>query len=222
VLVVTGLVAAGFGGLAGVVLGLERRRRSRFIAGAAARGWTYAPRDRRLPQRWDSWPFGQGRRRRARHVLRGTVDDRPCVAFEYTFRHRVPGGPQGPAEAVATWSVVAVALPSPLPRVAVARSGPLGRVAAALGRQGFELESEDFNRRFRVRTDDPRVASDVLHPRMMAELLDGPFYDFRLDAADALSCRPGRMRLEDVDDRLAFLSRVVARIPAYVWRDRPT
>jgi hypothetical protein len=56
---------------------------------------------------------------------------------------------------------------------------------------------------------------------MMAALLDGPFYDFRLDAADALSCRPGRLRLEDVDKRLAFLSAVVTAIPAYVWRDRP-
>ena len=88
-----------------------------------------------------------------------------------------------------------------MPRISVSRSGPLGRVAAALGRQGVELESEDFNRRFRVRSDDPRTASDVLHPRMMAALLNGPFFDFRMESTDALSCWPGRMTLDEVDER---------------------
>jgi hypothetical protein len=220
VLVLAGIALAGIGGLAGAVLGLERFRRGKFSAGAAERGWTYARRDRTVPQCWESWPFGTGRHRRAVHVLRGQVGDRDCIAFEYSFRHRVPGGPQGTAEAVSTWSVAAVALPTYLPRIAVSRRGPLGRVAAALGRQGLELESEDFNRRFSVRTDDPRLAFAVLHPQMMAALLDGPFFDFRVECADALSCWPGRLRLEEVDQRLGFLRQVVDNVPAHVWRDR--
>jgi hypothetical protein len=201
VLLLAGLALAGIGGLAGAALGFERYRRNRFVAVAARRGWTYSPRDRELPYRWETWPFGTGRMRRAQHVLRGTIGGRSCLAFEYSFRHSVPGGPQGPGEAVSTWTVAAVALPVRMPRIAVSRSGPLGRVAAALGRQGVQLESEDFNRRFRVRTDDPRTASDVLHPRMMAALLDGPFFDFRMESTDALSCWPGCMTLDEVDER---------------------
>lgn len=219
-LLLAGFALAGLGGLAGAALGLERHRRNRFVAEAAGRGWTYSPRDRELPYRWSTWPFGTGRMRRARHVLRGTINGRSCLAFEYSFRHGVPGGPEGPAEAVSTWSVAAVAMPSRMPRIAVSRSGPVGRLAATLGRQGVELESEDFNRRFRVRSDDPRTASDVLHPRMMAALLDGPFYDFRMESVDALSCWPGRMKLDDVDVRLRFLSRVVDGVPGHVWRDQ--
>jgi hypothetical protein len=220
VLLLAGLAFAGLGGLAAAALGIERYRRARFVAEAQARGWTYSARDRELPHRWQTWPFGTGRMRRARHVLRGSIGGRPCLAFEYTFRHRVPGGPQGPAEAVATWTVAAVAMPVRMPRIVVARLGPIGRIAAALGRQSVEFESEDFNRRFRVRSDDPRTASDVLHPRMMAALLEGPFYDFRMESTDALSCWPGRMRLDEVDDRLRFLSRVVDGVPGFVWRDR--
>jgi hypothetical protein len=220
VLLLAGLAFAGIGALAGTALGLEHRRRARFLAEATGRGWSYSSRDRELPYRWETWPFGTGRMRRARHVLRGTISGRSCLAFEYTFRHQVPGGTQGPGEAVATWSVAAIALPVRMPRIAVSRSGPLGRVAAALGRQGVELESEDFNRRFRVRSDDPRTASDVLHPRMMAELLAGPFFDFRMESTDALSCWPGRMTLDEVDKRLRFLSRVVDGVPGHVWRDR--
>ncbi len=219
-LLLAGLALAGIGGLAGAALGLERYRRGQFAAGAAERGWTYARRDATVPHCWESWPFATGRHRRASHVLRGRVGNRDCLAFEYTFRHRVPGGPQGSAEAVSTWSVAAVALPTFLPRISVTRRGPLGKVAAALGRQGLELESEDFNRRFSVRTDDPRLAFAVLHPRMMAVLLDGPFFDFRVECADALSCWPGRLRLDDVDQRLGFLRQVVDNIPGHVWRDR--
>jgi hypothetical protein len=220
VLVLTGLAVAGLGGLAGAAYGIERYRRVRFVAEAAGRGWTYTARDRELPYRWNSWPFGMGRMRRARHVLRGSLNGRSCIAFEYTFRHRVPGGPGGPGEAVSTWTVAAVALPVRMPRIAVTHAGPISRVTAALGRQGVQFESEDFNRRFRVRTDDPRTASDVLHPRMMAALLDGPFFDFRLESGDALSCWPGRMRLDVVDERLRFLNRVVDDVPGHVWRDR--
>lgn len=219
-LLFAGLAAAGLGGLAGVALGFERYRRNRFIAEASGRGWSYSARDRELPYRWETWPFGAGRMRRARHVLRGTIRGRSCLAFEYSFRHRVPGGPQGPGEAVATWSVAAVALPARMPRIGVSRAGPPSRVAAAVGRQGVQLESEDFNRRFRVRSDDPGTACDVLNQRMMAALLEGPFFDFRVESTDALSCWPGRMTLDEVDKRLQFLSRVVDGVPGHVWRNR--
>jgi hypothetical protein len=211
---------AGLGGLAGAALGIERHRRARFVEAAEGRGWTYDRHVAALTTRWESWPFGVGRHRRARHVLRGHASGRPCLAFEYSFRYQVPGGPQGSAEAVSTWSVAAVAMPVRLPRMAVSRQGPIGRFVAALGRQGVELESEDFNRRFRVRADEPKVAFDVLHPRVMAALLDGPFFDFRMESADALSCWPGRLRLEDVDQRMKFLLRVVDGVPGHVWRDR--
>ncbi|HSP38132.1 MAG TPA: hypothetical protein VLR26_10295 [Frankiaceae bacterium] len=219
-LLLAGIAFAGLGGLAGAAFGIERHRRGRFLAASADRGWTYARRDRALQHRWQTWPFGIGRLRRARHVLSGSVDGRSFLAFEYTFRQPVPGGPGGLAEAVSTWSVAAVALPARMPRIAVSRTGPSGRMAAVLGRQGVEFESEEFNRRFRVRSDDPRTASDVLHPGLLAALVDGPFFDFRMESADALSCWPGRMKLGDVDQRLRFLSSVVDEVPDHVWRDR--
>lgn len=215
----TAALLGALGALAGTLAAVERRRRAVFLTAAKRRGWSYAGRDPLLILRWESWPFNRGRHRRARHVLRGGFGGHRFVAFEYSCRQRVPGGPEGPAEAVSTWGVLAIALPGRLPRLAVNRKGPLGRLAVTLGRQDLQLESEDFNRRFAVRTDDPRVAFHVLNPRTMAVLLDGPFFEFRLESADALSCWPGRLRLEDVDQRLPFLTRVVDGIPGYLWKD---
>ncbi len=213
------LVLGALSGLAGI-LGLERHRRVRFTAEAAGRGWTFARRDPALTFRWESWPFATGRQRRAVNVLRGSVRGRSCVAFEYSYRHRVPGGPYGEAEATARWTVAAVALPSRLPRIAVTRSGPDGRGLTSLGRQALAVDGAAFDASFAVRTDDPRTAAAVLAPALTAALLTGPFFDFRMEAADALSCWPGRMKLEDVDERLAFLSTVVDNVPIGVWRDR--
>jgi hypothetical protein len=116
--------------------------------------------------------------------------------------------------------VAAVRLPSALPRVVVTRHGLPDRTTARLGRQDVQLDSEDFSRRFRVRTDDPRTAVAVLNPGTVAYLLEAPFFEFRLESADALSCWPGRLRLDDVDQRLPFLIRVVRGVPDYVWGDR--
>jgi hypothetical protein len=154
------------------------------------------------------------------NVLRGSIGGRSCIAFEYSYRHRVPGGPGGEAEATARWTVAAIALPSRMPRIAVSRAGPEGRGLIALGRQTVAVDGAAFDAHFAVRTDDPRTAADVLAPTLASALLAGPFFDFRMESADALSCWPGRMKLEDVDERLAFLSTVVDNVPSVVWRDR--
>ena len=43
-----------------------------------------------------------------------------------------------------------------------------------------QLESEDFNRRFRVKSHDPAFASAVLNPRVMESLMTMPEVDWRI------------------------------------------
>ena len=51
-------------------------------------------------------------------------------------------------------------------------SFPLISVGGGWGGKKVRFESEEFNERFTVRTDDPKFASDVIHPRTM-EFSDG-------------------------------------------------
>ena len=62
--------------------------------------------------------------------------------------------------------------PTPLPAMSIKRSGLLGKVLSAVGARGLEVESADFNRKFRVTAKNHRVAVAVLSPETQARLLE--------------------------------------------------
>ena len=100
-------------------------------------------------------------------------------------------------------------LPFSLPGLAV-NGRWLGRKVA--------FESTDFNRVFKVRAEDPKFASDVIHPRTMEWLLavrprgwtvSGRVVVFEVEAHDLLI----------VDECETVLRGWLGRIPRFVWAD---
>ncbi len=84
--------------------------------------------------------------------------------------------------------VVAMRLPVPLGWVEVTGEGLAAKLVKTVGGQDVELESAEFNRRFRVRAHDAKLASDV------------------------------RLNLVELTDKLSVLGLVVAGVPRFVWR----
>jgi hypothetical protein len=109
-----------------------------------------------------------------------------------------------------TEPVCAFGLPFSLPAVSV-NGRRVGHKVA--------FESSDFNREFTVRTDDPKFASDVIHPRTMEWLLavrprgwtlGGQVVMFEVEDHDLLL----------VDACGEVLRGWLGRIPRFVWADR--
>ena len=194
----------------------DRRHREVLQQLAAARGWSWTARDDSWADRFDGTPFGTGDRRRARNVLRGTYAGRQLVAFDYSFVTATTDGNGQRRTTTHCFTVCALALPAPVPRVQVT---PASFLTRALRLTDVPLESEEFNRRYRVATDHPRFAYDVLHPRAMAGLLAAPALNLRLAGTEALSWDGGRTTPADLLARLEVLSRLVDGVPAYVWKD---
>ena len=199
----------------------QAQRRARHLDFAHERGWTYDARDPSLVRCFRGEPFGRGSRRQATNVLRGTYDGREAVVFDYRFVTQAHDGQQ-PVQQTHRFTVVALRLPVALPRLELTAGTPLTRLADAIAGPDLELESEDFNRRYRVRADDRRLAYEVLHPRAVEQLLAAPTLNLRLDGADALLWERGTTSLEDVPARLSVLARLVDGVPSYVWTDRAT
>jgi hypothetical protein len=88
-----------------------------------------------------------------------------------------------------------------------------------LGLSDVELESEDFNRRFRVHASDPKFASDVLTPRTMQALLAQDCVSWRIRGTDILGWYGGKMEPAGVQAAVATLQTVVDGIPSFVWHD---
>lgn len=211
--VVAALVVAGVG------LYLQHKRREALQEFAAAQGWAYDRRDDSLVRRWAGPPFQRGSSRRATNVLRGTFEGVPMTAFDYQYTVRSGSG-DNRSSTTYRFGVCVMALPTAMPDLQVVPEGIFGRMRSALGFSGISLESEDFNRAFRVSCGDARFASDVLHPRMMERLLADPGEGWRFEGADAVLFDEGRQSPAEIMRRVRLLRDVLGAVPDFVWRGR--
>ena len=197
-----------------------KKRRELFHSFALAQGWTWVARDDSWTERFAGDPFGQGDDRTACNVLTGAFRGRGMVAFDYSYETHTTDSQGHTSTTTHRYAICAVALPAPLPSFELVPEGFLGRVGTMLGMQDIELESEDFNRRFRVRCEEPKLAYDLLPARTMEALLARPALHVRLRGTDALCWEDGSHSPSELLARLDTLSTLLDGVPSYVWSDR--
>jgi hypothetical protein len=186
---------------------------------ALAYGWAYVARDDRQWMRWQQAPFNDGFDRRATNVLTGHHRGHDMVAFDYTYKTRTTDSKGNSSTQTHHYRVCALAMPTWLPTLEVGPENVLTRIGNVLGGHDIELESEDFNRRFRVRANDRKFAYDVLSPRTIGKLMAMPPFRWRIDGQTIVSWDVGRLEIPDLLARLAALATVVDGIPDFVWHD---
>jgi hypothetical protein len=197
----------------------EQKRRSLLVEWAAANNWTFAAADDQWCDRWQGTPFGEGDHRRARNVLTGEWKGRTFVSFDYSYQTHSSNGKGGQNTQTHHVAVSAVRLPTYLPRLQVTPENLLTRLGNAVGLTDIELESEDFNRAFRVHANDAKFACDVLAPRTMQMLLSRPRFSWRIEGADIMCWQDGEQHPAEVTARVATVLDVVTAIPSFVWHD---
>jgi len=191
--------------------------RERMLSGplrriAAANGWTFARSAPSLGQGWTGTPFADGDERKATSVIRGAVGGRAFTAFNWTVTRKT-----GRDRVTSYYSVVALDERVDLPPVEVLRT--LGGVEQAIGLDRFEVENEEFNRRFRVGCRDRKLASDVLNPRTIEALLAGKVVNARIGGGRVVAWAPGRLEVVEVLAWSRALATVLDRVPGFVWDD---
>jgi hypothetical protein len=135
------------------------------------------------------------------NVVAGLVDGRRFRAFEYAHRLQV----------------VMIELKQALPFVEVT---PRVLTAEATdGAADVHLESEEFDRRFRVRANDSRYAVAILHPQLMDVLLAGPELSWRILGRDLVAWEPGSLDPRGIKPALGLLESIRDAIPTFVWHD---
>lgn len=173
---------------------------------AARAGWTYRARDRRV-ENYRQAPLKRGVDRY--DVVTGTVDGVPFTAFSYGTRIG-PGRPP-------IYRVVAVPLPGPMPPLAVGPERLLRSVAPALGLPDVDLESEAFNRTYRVLARDRRYAVTMLPPRTAEMLLGTEPFAWRIEESVLLSWDESLADPAGLPLRIEQVTAIVRHAPAFVW-----
>jgi hypothetical protein len=214
------LLFVAFLALAGVVLVFSylaaKKRREAMQAFAAARGWRYEAEQPELVDRWSGPPFGMGSGRQAYNVLYGTHDGRDLVSFDYTYKTETSDGKTTTTH-THTFSVLALRMGVSMPALSVAPENIFGRFVDRLTGNDIDLESEDFNRAFRVTCPDRKFASDVLHPQMMEYLLQHRDLGWRFDQDSMLMVADGQRTTEQIDATLEVMDAITDKIPEFVW-----
>lgn len=191
-----------------------KSRTASFQALASEHGWSYFPADPRFTTRWSTAPFGTGYGHAATDVIFGTREGMPCAAFTYGYTTG-----SGKSRRRTFLGVSTLMLPAMLPTITVTPESLVGEIAPGVVREDVDVESETFNRRYRVRTAYPKCASDVLAPRTIEALLTVEPFSWRIEGRDIVAWGP------PTDDRAAMLARLdvlgtIARnIPQFVWKD---
>ncbi|MDQ6648714.1 MAG: hypothetical protein M3Z02_01110 [Actinomycetota bacterium] len=198
---------------------VAQRRREALQVFAMSRRWTYRAADDRYATRWSGQPFADGTNRRARNVITGTTGGFPVVAFDYSYETESTDSDGDRSRTTHRYAVTALVMPGYLPRLSVTPESALSRVGAALGAADIELESEAFNRRFRVTCPDRKFASDALVPRTMELLLARSPLHWRMEGSEILCWEVGSHTPVQILERASTLAAVVGGIPSFVWQD---
>lgn len=199
---------------------LHRQRVAALTAWAKANGWTYQERAGDMADRFEGAPFGVGFGRTATHLLTTTMGGRPVMAFEYSYKERRGSGKQQ-RTVTYTYAIVATTTPASRPRLQITHEHLGTRLLGAVGLDDVQLESEEFNRTFRISTDDPKFGYDVLHPRTMEWMLADTRareLSVRFERADLLTWENGRLDPQRAAWAAGYLLDLVDRVPQFVWK----
>jgi len=100
------------------------------------------------------------------HVVTGTFGGFECYDGIYEWRKRIDDD----NSITGRHRVAAIRLPDELPRLLLIPEGFTARIAKAFGGVDVDFESSSFNRSWRVLGDSPKVAHEMLNPRVIAKL----------------------------------------------------
>lgn len=197
----------------------EQQRREQLLLWSTSSGYRFAVEDDSWCTRWQGIPFDEGDHRQARNVVTGQLGEHPFGAFDYTFQTHSSDGKGNRTTTSHHYVVAALQLPTYLPRLQVTPESMFSRIGNALGLDDIELESEQFNRAFRVHADDRKFASDVLTPRTMEFLLGRHDFSWRIEGVDILAWQDGELTPAVAVTMTGTLQRIAAGIPSFVWKD---
>jgi hypothetical protein len=200
----------------------DHEKRQRAVATHAlhladSQGWRYQQEDVELERGWEKRPFGSVKRLTASPAASGPTTRGVLGGVAYLE------GDLGvwPLFRVFSSRVVWAALPPGVPQMSIVRHNFRSRVAEMAGWGAVEVESDQFNRAWRVTASDPRAAHALLTP-VVIDVLNNIAIEgitFLLDGERVVLWDDGRAKEVDLDARLELVDHLAAAVPHFWDRD---
>ena len=157
--------------------------------------------------------FDLGHSKTVLRTMEGRSGDVALTVFDYRYKTG-----SGKHQVTHTLSAIMADLPIDCPRLAIRPEHFGDRIAASLGFDDIDFESDAFNRRFHVKGAEKRFAYDICHPGMMEFLIEVPEFCWELLGRRLLlySRRLKTFDAEELGRSLRALDGFVARLPDYL------
>lgn len=119
------------------------------------------------------------------------------------------------------YSVVVARVGMQFPKMSLTLQHFLHSVGKMLGAREVEVESEEFNKRYYVKTSDPKLALDLLHPQMIEYLLSQEPLEWHFSGPYVMIAVLGKATVQDFEQRMRYVQDFLDRIPDYYKQDNP-
>lgn len=194
----------------------RQRRIEAWRRAAAQLGFQYSHED---PIGVDDHPFelfGRGDGRGCENVAWGPHHGTKTVAFEYWYyEESYNSATRTTSRTYHRFTCAIAELGATFPNTSLGPESFLSRIADHIGFRDIEFESEEFNRRWQVRSTDKRFASYLVDPRMIEWLMANEGWDFELSGRYVLLAS-GRLDPQEVPGFLEVLREFREHIPRVV------
>ena len=200
----------------GIIKARERREAmARLAASLGLRYYAADPWD--LPSRYGHFDlFTHGHSKRASNIMGGQRDGRSVIAFDYRYTTG-----SGKNQTTHHYQGAVLQIPIVAPRMRMRRENILDRVASWVGYDDIDFESDEFSRRYHVKSEDRRFAYDILHTRLIDYLLRcGAAPSMEMQGPLVLVYDSGHGDVANTQRLLAIGQEIIRSIPDYVLKAR--
>jgi hypothetical protein len=199
----------------GSYLGAAKRRQE-LSAFALQNGFSFNAYPGDIHEKYESFkPFDDGHSRRSSNLVHGRRDGIDWSLFDYKF---VTGS--GKNQQTHHYGIVLAEIDVVLSQMRIRPEGFFDKLAAVVGFDDINFESEEFSRKFYVTATDRKFAYDLIHPKMMEYLMAAPRADWQLGGRVVLMSRSQHYKVDELAGVMNLIDGFVRLIPEYVRQDR--
>jgi len=194
----------------------SRKRREALQKLADALGLQYKSEPNDVHRQYEQFrPLSVGRNRRSSNLLHGRRGEIEWDIFDY--KYRTGSGKNAKTHSV---GVLVAKVPIVLPAMEIRPESMFDKIAATVGFDDINFESEQFSRRYHVTCADRKGCYDLIHPQMIEYLLTLPATGWQFAGRSIALVRNGFYSPGQIEQAMAMVEGFVQRIPEYVRRDR--
>ncbi|MBS1701150.1 MAG: hypothetical protein JST12_05785 [Armatimonadetes bacterium] len=159
--------------------------------------------------------FGHGSARRIEPALVGQDRD-GNYWFLFDYRYTVSSGK---SSTTYHFSVVVAQVPLMLPTMSLAPENVGYSIGKFLGMREMQVESEEFNKRYFIKTTDEKMTLDLLNPIAIETLLRQPPYEWQMAGPYVMLHLSGQIQPELYEGLTVCIREFLAQVPAFYKQD---